>query len=660
MLAAYCEDRESDEKEDMLSSKGFKGVGVCLSATALIITGACARDARSLKAADTTVERVPSRLVAQSWPVCGLVGPQSGKAGVFGTDLGYTAREPSTGPGERLSILFGDTWADQNADCRYPRLDADDLTAFLPATRPPSLTAGPPTKPSPSGCGLLDFPRKDEHDASTWTPIHLYENADAAKNGDKPLETGMLKTPVSAFSDGQKVYAVYGRNEPAFCATSSDCGGGLVCTTDPSYKERRLGICGRGGAPRPDAAPEWCRDVMDCNNGLECQMATKGVCLATTPLHVATSTGPQSPTWYKNDPRMGMAHFVYIAMRSGADRPSEYVVQHKFVSQRFVNTATRTVTHFDAQDPSKDDYAPGTETLFVWGRPSFFGGAGAQSLPYFFYLPLKELAGGTFHPRFFAGYDGAGNVRWSDAENDAEPVYGTEATVDAGGRFTFAEPEFDYVNQMSVAYVAPLKRWIMVYGGDIPAFLVKDPRTRRVVDPTYKQRSPGALHFRSAPHPFGRLSNREAMDRSWTSAEPLLTRQDAAPYMACGDGGKSVMTGCIEEPDAQHPRSEAKSPDGVALAPGAKEKEPADRAKSAAPKCFLGELAYAAQESMSGDPIGRLYGANVIEEWTDDVTAKVGGLASGERAVEIYFNASTWNPYQVVLFKAQLRGTPLP
>jgi hypothetical protein len=29
--------------------------------------------------------------------------------------------------------------------------------------------------------------------------------------------------------------------------------------------------------------------------------------------------------------------------------------------------------------------------------------------------------------------------------------------------------------------------------------------------------------------------------------------------------------------------------------------------------------------------------------------------APGERAAEIYWNASTWNPYQVVLFKTELQ-----
>jgi hypothetical protein len=58
----------------------------------------------------------------------------------------------------------------------------------------------------------------------------------------------------------------------------------------------------------------------------------------------------------------------------------------------------------------------------------------------------------------------------------------------------------------------------------------------------------------------------------------------------------------------------------------------------------------AAQHILSGNPIGRLYGANIIDEWTADVTRE-----AGEPAAEIYWNVSTWNPYRVALFKTELR-----
>jgi hypothetical protein len=69
-----------------------------------------------------------------------------------------------------------------------------------------------------------------------------------------------------------------------------------------------------------------------------------------------------------------------------------------------------------------------------------------------------------------------------------------------------------------------------------------------------------------------------------------------------------------------------------------------------------GAIVMRAQVGLSGNQIGRLYGANVIEEWTRDRTANTPGLGADDRIVDIYWNASTWSPYQVVLFETELRG----
>jgi hypothetical protein len=76
---------------------------------------------------------------------------------------------------------------------------------------------------------------------------------------------------------------------------------------------------------------------------------------------------------------------------------------------------------------------------------------------------------------------------------------------------------------------------------------------------------------------------------------------------------------------------------------------------SVAASCMFGEAAQAVQTELSGDTIGRLYGPNILDDWTEDVTDDA-SRARGERAVEIYWNASTWNPYQVVLWKTRLTG----
>jgi hypothetical protein len=72
--------------------------------------------------------------------------------------------------------------------------------------------------------------------------------------------------------------------------------------------------------------------------------------------------------------------------------------------------------------------------------------------------------------------------------------------------------------------------------------------------------------------------------------------------------------------------------------------------------CLAGTVALDTQYSLADDSAGHLYGVNILESWTADVTEQTDELPSGERAAEIYWNVSTWNPYQVILMKSQLRG----
>jgi hypothetical protein len=273
----------------------------------------------------------------------------------------------------------------------------------------------------------------------------------------------------------------------------------------------------------------------------------------------------------------------------------------------------------------------------LFGRAAFFTTGGAQALPFLLYQPLEGLRGDPrairWDPRFFAGYDAAGKPRWSSREIDAVPIYGTDVRV-RNGRTEWAEPEFDYVTQMTVSYIAPLRRWIMLYGGDVPAFMIRDPRSGVTPDPVHPQPSPGAIHLRAAPHPWGRLMNDRVRYSGWSSPEPLLTRRQAAPYLACPDEGSGALPGCIPE------------------------SETAPKPPKLGSSCVAGAVAMRVQTDLSGNKIGRLYGANVIEEWTRDRTAETPGLGEGERVVDVYWNVSTWSPYQVVLFETELRGRP--
>jgi len=172
-----------------------------------------------------------------------------------------------------------------------------------------------------------------------------------------------------------------------------------------------------------------------------------------------------------------------------------------------------------------------------------------------------------------------------------------------------------------------------------------------VQEPVNKAPSPGAIHQRSARHPWGRATLDDPEEDGWTSAEPVLTREAAAPYLACGEGGEEELPGCTE--------GDENSPlDLLATIAGLASEQPSETLDITA-DCIEGSAALAAQTAASGDPVGRLYGTSIIEEWTEDVSDGAPGLAEGERAVEIYWNVSTWNPYQVVVMKTQLRARPL-
>jgi hypothetical protein len=189
----------------------------------------------------------------------------------------------------------------------------------------------------------------------------------------------------------------------------------------------------------------------------------------------------------------------------------------------------------------------------------------------------------------------------------------------------------------------------MLYGGDLPAFMVLEPKTFKTRDPVNLQWASGAIHLRLAEHPWGaaRRARREPGEPredvsggDWSSPTPVLTRQLGAPYLACGKDGPDAFPGCAR--DRESNRSFRLISELAAKSSDAKFGEIVG-------SCLWGEGARAVQETFSGDPIGRLYAPNILDEWTQDVTA-----VAGERSAEIYWNVSTWNPYQVVLVKTRL------
>ncbi|HMJ12792.1 MAG TPA: hypothetical protein VK524_15325 [Polyangiaceae bacterium] len=617
------------------------------------------RDSRSLQRSSPVPTQKPSSIESRSWVLCSLVGPQTASRGVYGTDLGFSVKQPGS---ERLSLLFGDTIAKPVEGCEYPVFRSDDLQGSLPAVRPAGLGAGPPTGEHAAACQKFEYRVKEQSDPTTWERIRLFANTSGKEAA--LMDTGVLRTPVTAFSDGQAVFAVFIRSDPAYCKAAGDCPAGMSCSKEPGFRGKAPGVCANPPVGfTSDPTPTFCRDGSECGPLLKCKELERGVCMASAPYPTRAQDSTLAPSWYQKDPRQAVAKTMYLARALWPERPADYAVVQRFVTNRFVNVASRTIAHFDAEHPEKNDYRPGNHTLLMWGRPAFVGAGGMQSLPFLLYAPIAALSGtggqGTrFEPRFFAGFDVAGKARWSERESDAQPLYGTEADVTVGPapdggarpqRMHWQEPEFDYVNQMSVSYVAPLQRWVMFYGGDVPGFMVMTPESGKAQEPIYAQPAPGAIHMRRARHPWGRLTRDRPTKEGWSSPEPVLTRQQASRFMVCGDANEKLMPGCIEDSDPHGPFEVFRSIGRLAS------RHSLGEFLNKAGSCIAGDVAQKVGGALDDNRMGRLYGANIIEEWTEDVTDRVTLKAGETRAADVYWNASTWNPYQVVLVKSELR-----
>jgi hypothetical protein len=318
-----------------------------------------------------------------------------------------------------------------------------------------------------------------------------------------------------------------------------------------------------------------------------------------------------------------------------------------------MNPLVRTVKHFDATNPQKNDYTPGSGALLMWGRPAFWGREGFQPLLFLLYQPLDGFlnSDGTIHwaPNYFAGYGADGNPKWSTDESEAVPVYGAEAGVGQSGGARSAE--FELVDQMSMTYVADIDRWIMFYGGDVPKWALYDPATDKELHPVNEEPVPGAVHMRYASHPWGRAT-RDAPDaEAWSDAIPVLTREQAAPYLGCEDQ-PPMLTGCVPEHDPYRPLQLLLAVDNFPTI------TPSDY-PAITQSCIAGDAVRNATYQLSGDGTGHLYAANILEPWTEvtkDTSSTTGGAPN--LGVGIYFNVSTWNPYGVVLMKASLIWKP--
>ena len=527
-----------------------------------------------------------SSLIASPPEIIGRwVGPNVAKVqpdlAFWGTDLGWTVAHQG-----ELQILFGDTDDTFDSVC-HGQLHNDDVQGVIPLARP--ATGVPP----------LTF-LTDPSDPT------VLERLVVLRKGES-LQMGYGQVPVAAYSDGRNLVAVMGRGGTIACKAGitspvAACRGpredhparsnwlsadGLRCT-------QTLGEC----IPAPNGISTPC----ELATGAGCNPALSEVC---TPTATGLCVDPSSS---QNDGTVASALYttgneMELTIQDPNHR-GRYESVATLRTNKFINPTARTVKRFTG-GPSGSDYGPGNGTLLVWGRPGFSGQQGRQSQIYLLAhrLPITREANGRwrFQPRYYAGVHARTNAPiWSREQRKAKPL-ALDGVV--GGSPLEEQP---LVNQFTISWIGgSVRKWVMLYGGNIGDYLLLDPAHSRPGD------GPGSVRIRFADHPWG----------PWSPAKPhLLEGSPVVVGTPLGPGGVLFHPMCLDQPSAL-------------CAPS----DPIRPVDSFLPGCF---------------PFGKtfdngfFYGAYIIDAYT--ASDGVGGM-------DIYWNVSTWNPYGVLFLKTNLR-----
>ena len=478
----------------------------------------------------------------------------------YGTDSGWTFVHHG-----KLEILFGDTWTNSHFPCDPPPTN-DDSQGILPLL-------------NPGGVPPLTFETVPSSPTDLAT-IHLFR-------GTESLSMGFGKVALTGFSDGHVAVGAFGRQDFVRCESPSSgappaCpnGAGLTCSKD-------VGEC----QPAFLDIPVLC----DATTGGGCLQGQ--TCTQTTGFCIDPNSSQNDGT--ASSERFTVAHNIDLGIQR-ASAPTVYDSGIELPTNKFINMTSRTVKKFSLGGHD-NDYRPGDDYLLVWGRPGFFGEQGRQDQLYLFAekLPLKIDAHGRIdlHPRYFAGLNGNDRQpKWSNRPEDAAPL-----ALD--GRVAGNPHEaLVIVDQMAVSFLpAPVNKWVMLYGGDVPDILLVDPTNARPGP------NPGTIMMRFADNPWG----------PWSPPSPHLSPGNPGvvgdPY---GPGGFLFHFACVDQPGATCARTDPTRPLDV-FNPGC------------APFPFPFD-------------IGRLYAVNIIDAYTRQ---------NHEGGLDVFWNVSTWNPYGVMMMK---------
>jgi hypothetical protein len=282
-------------------------------------------------------------------------------------------------------------------------------------------------------------------------------------------------------------------------------------------------------------------------------------------------------------------------------RDSEHVfATQRWATQRFFTVAARTARVFGEGLASSDsDYRPtepGQEgALLLWGRPNL-GGLHKRQRDlqlYFAWMPM---------PRYAADGHFAWQPRYfAGLDGQGNPTF-SDREVDAASLDLDAEQSgeqptevIDVCGHGTVVYLPSFDRFMMLYGGGAQALYNQFVYGSELQH--LDTRTIGPVYVRYAKHPWG----------PWTAPQVFLSPGDASvPNGLYAPGGPVYSIHCDE------------------------------------PQCVKSEV-------LLDNENGGLYAPNIIEPWLQS--------RPDDKAIDLYWNLSSWNPYQVLLMKSTLTGT---
>ncbi len=520
--------------------------------------------------------------------------------GVYGTDLGFSFKH-----GPNLWMLFGDSWKGRGENDRWlvdvttAVFAGDDLLGYIPLG---SLS---------NGAAFEQYVRSLTFTAErSWQPVDgtppLLRVVPAA--GARPITNhqfgaafptpplGPARTPLTGFSNGRADNTA-GAFGLFFHNQHLECRAGC----GEFACDRTVGLCVAANATARNPFSSACvlgAPVPPGDENCASCMDVGGLCQ------------DQGSSMFDSSPRgragsIAMTHQVGFSVGSNNTSrvPALNFDTRPWNTHRFFNAMTRTVNDFDRNriGGAGNDYetADGVNPAsegVFMWGRPNFGGLSSEGRDAQLYLAWVPMP----------SYGVDGNFTWAPeffaGFDQGRPVFVKDETrsvaldLSGGGEPSFEEKEV--TGQMTITWLPTLRRWVMIYGGGISSLFGK--LIFREDWPTNGQLpTAGPLWIRSAEHPWG----------PWTAPRPLLD-----PGSAASASGEYGSGGVLYSPNCT----------GTA--------------------CAETEVGWMA------DP-GGLYGPNIVEPWTTEYT---------DGSVDLYWNMSTWNPYEVVFMKTKLPPGSIP